>query len=305
MNNSDLTFVIPCRNESNTIALVISRIKNAFPGASIHVGNNGSIDNTAEIAMALGAKVTHHSIPGKAGMLRKMLEEVQSEYIVLVDGDNTYEIESVEAMKTLVENYNHDIVVGIRKISQNRNQKERPGHLVGNKMINRVFRILFNTSERDVLSGFRMLRRNFIEAFPLNSNGFELEVEMSAFASLHKYSVASVETDYAARPVGSVSKLNTYSDGSKIFLAMLRIHRHNRPLRHFGFIAGIFFLMGAGLVLRAAIPFVETGLVTYFPSLIVGTGLLIGALICITLAAILDAISQARFEIMKLISKKN
>lgn len=109
-----IAVLIPCYNEAQTIGKVVADTKAALPDAVIYVYNNNSTDDTAAIAAAAGAVVRNEYLQGKGNVIRRMFREVDAECYIMVDGDDTYPMESAPEMADLVLHHNADMVVGDR-----------------------------------------------------------------------------------------------------------------------------------------------------------------------------------------------
>ena len=142
---------------------------------------------------------------------------------------------------TLV-NDNLDMVVGLR-VDQSV-AAYRPGHRAGNWMLTSFLSAVFGRAFKDILSGYRVFSRRFVKSFPVLSDGFEIETELSVHALELALPVAEIETPYYARPEGSVSKLNTWRDGFRILGTIVKLYRSEKPLRFF---TAIGIILGAGL----------------------------------------------------------
>jgi glycosyltransferase involved in cell wall biosynthesis len=269
----NVAILIPCKNESISINKVIRDFQKVWPSSKIYVGDNNSSDNTAEIAIDLGCDVVFEFQPGKGNIVRRLLKEIDADYYVIVDGDNTYDTSSLVEMLEKIVTLNLDMVIARRIIAKEQKYSERRGHQIGNQIINKAFNFIFKSNYKDVLSGYRILSADFAQTFPSKSTGFEIEVELNAHASWMNASVLEVDSNYKPRSDGSASKLRTIHDGVKILKEIVVLSRKSKPIRHFF----IFFFPFGGIALylvsRAVIPYFSTGFVKNVPSLIVGTSL--------------------------------
>jgi len=270
-----IAVLIPCKNEAISLPKVISDFRRVLPQSSIYVGDNNSTDTTAEIARQFGCNVIFEFIPGKGNVVRRLMREVHANYYLIVDGDDTYEAETALKMLEEMERKNLDMVIAARRTSPASKASERRGHLMGNKLINRIFNFLFKTEFSDVLSGYRLLNANFAKSFPSKSNGFEIEVELNAHASWMNASVVEIGSEYTSRKDGSTSKLRTFSDGYRILKEIYLLSMRLNPIRHFFIFSFLALISSFALISRAAIPYLSTGRVDNTPSLIVGMGLLV------------------------------
>ena len=264
-----IAVLIPCYNESKTIEKVVKDFKNALPDAVIYVYDNNSTDGTAEIAKNAGAVVRCEYMQGKGNVIRRMFREIDAECYVITDGDDTYPAEYAMLMVEKVLNRNVDMVVGDRLSSTYFHENKRPFHNFGNALVRKSINVLFHNDIKDIMTGYRAFSYEFVKTFPVLSKGFEIETEMSIHAIDKNMFVENVVVDYRDRPEGSVSKLNTYSDGIKVLQTIARLYRTYKPSKFFGLISLILVLIAVGLFIPVGIDYLNSGLVNRFPTLIV------------------------------------
>jgi glycosyltransferase involved in cell wall biosynthesis len=287
-SKSSIAVLIPCKDEAISLGKVVERFRAILPEARIYVGNNASTDRTEEIARELGCIVVNEVQPGKGNMVRKLLRYAQADYYFLIDGDNTYEIEAAVEMLALIQNKDLDSVIAKRVASAEDKNTERTGHLFGNRLINSFYNFLFKSNLSDVLSGYRLFSDSFVKTFPANSSGFEIEVELSAHANLISASVLEVDTSYSSRSDGSESKLRTFRDGFRIVRTIFALNRRIKPVRNFAITTSPLFIAVIYLFLRALFPYVISGRVSNFPSLILGSGLLVVISVLFAMSIIME-----------------
>ncbi len=273
-----IAVLIPCYNESKTIAKVIADTKKALPEAVIYVYDNNSTDDTAVIAEKAGAVVRHEYLQGKGNVIRRMFREINAECYIMVDGDDTYPMEFAPQMAELVLERNSDMVVGDRLSSTYFTENKRPFHNFGNSMVRSAINHLFDCNIKDIMTGFRAFSYGFVKTFPVLSKGFEIETEMTIFAVQNNMQIDNVIVEYRDRPEGSESKLNTYSDGFKVIGTIIRLYKDYKPMGFFTIIATILAAIGTGFFVPVLIDFFETGKVDKFPTLIVCCFVLVAAL---------------------------
>lgn len=290
--------LIPCFNEEKTIFNVVTKFKEVLPKASIYVYDNCSTDHTFSEAAKADAIVVKSHKKGKGNVVRKMFSDVNADIYLMVDGDDTYSAEDAVSMLDLIRNEQMDMVIGARKeVSQN---AYRNGHKFGNKLFNWILKLLFNSEFQDIFSGYRAFSRRFVKTFPVTSNGFDIETELSIHALTLSLPCAEIESNYYERPQDSHSKLNTFKDGFKILWSIIRLLRENRPLMFFGTISLLLFMLSLGLAYPILMTFLETGLVPRIPTAILSTGIMMCSFLSLTCGLILNSLSQARIEIKKL-----
>lgn len=264
-----LAVLIPCYNEEKTIEKVVTDFKTALPEAVIYVYNNNSRDRTAEIAEKAGAVVRNEYMQGKGNVIRRMFRDIDAECYLMVDGDDTYPADHAREMADLVLKKNVDMVVGDRLSSTYFQENKRPFHNLGNSVVRKSINILFRNNIKDIMTGYRAFSYEFVKTFPVLSKGFEIETEMSIHAVDKNMYIENVVIDYRDRPEGSVSKLNTYSDGIKVLLTIMKLYRTYRPMGFFGIISALLILIAAGFFIPIMMTYAQTGLVPNFPTLIV------------------------------------
>ena len=290
--------LIPCYNEALTIADVVRDFKSKLPEADIYVYDNCSDDNTGEIARRAGAIVRKARGRGKGRVVRQMFSDIDADVYVMVDGDSTYDASDVKQMINLLSSENVDMVVAVRQ--EKSAQAYREYHKLGNWLFNFIIKVLFKGTFTDVFSGYRAFSKRFVKTFPVMSDGFEIEAELSIHALTLSIPFAEIYSDYKERPKNSFSKLETFKDGFKILFRILRLLKETRPLFFFGIISLMFFLISVGLALPIILTFLETGLVPRFPTAILSTGIMMISFLSLTCGVILDSICQARMELKKL-----
>ena len=286
-----IAVLIPCYNEAQTIEKVIKDFKEALPEATIYVYDNNSNDNTATIAANNGAIVRNEYMQGKGNVIRRMFREINAEVYLMVDGDDTYPADNAREMVNLVLNKQADMVVGDRLSSTYFTENKRPFHNFGNSFVRWSINSLFDTDIKDIMTGYRTFSYEFVKTFPVLSKGFEIETEMSIHAADKNLHIENVIVDYKDRPEGSVSKLNTYSDGIKVIFMIIRLLRTYRPMVFFGLLSLILFILGIGLMIPVISDYFKTGLVARFPTLIGSGFILLTAIISLFSGLILNTIT--------------
>lgn len=292
----DVAVLIPCYNEAKTIDKVVKDCKKAIQRISkseVFVYDNNSSDNTAKIAANAGAKVRHEYKQGKGNVIRKMFREIEAKCYIMLDGDDTYPAEEIPKMAKYVLNEDYDMVVGDRLSSSYFSENKRPFHGIGNKLVRSSINFFFNTDIKDIMTGYRAFSYRFVKTYPVLSHGFEIETEMSIFATVNNLSVKNHVIDYRDRPAGSTSKLSTFSDGFKVLRLIFTLFRNYKPLRFFGFLALILMLLSlVFFVPDVWIPYEQTGKVLNIPTLIVCGFCFIAGILSFYSGLILDAIQR-------------
>lgn len=287
-----IAVLIPCYNESATVQKVVSDFRRALPDAVVYVYDNNSTDGTAALAAAAGAIVRHEYQQGKGNVIRRMFREVEADCCVLVDGDDTYPAEAAVEMVDLVLNRQADMVVGDRLSSTYFQENKRPFHNFGNSLVRGSINFLFKSSIRDIMTGYRAFSYQFVKTFPVLSQGFEIETEMSIHAVDKNLHVENVVIQYRDRPEGSESKLNTYSDGFKVLRTIARLYRSYRPAAFFGVIALVLAVLATAFFLPVFSEYLRTGQVPNFPTLIVCGFTMIAAIQAFFSGLVLETLRQ-------------
>ncbi len=264
-----IAVLIPCYNEEKTIGKVVRDAKAALPEATVYVYNNNSKDRTAEIAAEAGAVVRNEYMQGKGNVIRRMFREIDALVYVMVDGDDTYPMESAPEMVKAVLEHNADMVVGDRLSSTYYQENKRPFHNFGNNLVRGSINRLFGCNVRDIMTGFRAFSYEFVKTFPVLSKGFEIETEMTIHAVYNNMQIDNVVIDYRDRPEGSESKLNTYADGFKVLRTIARLYRDYKPFGFFSFFALVLALISVAFFVPILTEYWQTHLVPRIPTLIV------------------------------------
>jgi glycosyltransferase involved in cell wall biosynthesis len=293
-----IAVLVPCYNEEVAISRVVADFKAALPNAIIFVYDNNSKDNTAAVARAAGAIVRTETLQGKGHVIRRMFADIDADYYLLVDGDDTYDAAAAPSLIQAAFDGGLDMVNGTRVTDIE--AAYRPGHKLGNQVLTGIVRIIFGDRITDMLSGYRVFSRRFVKSFPALSSGFETETEFTVHALELRMPVGEVITKYKDRPEGSVSKLRTYSDGIRILRTIVILVKEERPLAFFSAIAAVFFLFGFVLSIPVIINYIQTGLVPRLPTAVLVVGMMILAALSLTCGLILDSVSRGRKEIKRL-----
>lgn len=293
---NQIAVIIPCYNEAATIAQVVRDFAAALPGAAIVVGDNNSHDETARLAREAGAMVIAEPRQGKGNMLRTLLQSVEADCYLMVDGDATYPAESARQLCDKVLNEGCDMVIGDRLSSTYFTVNQRRFHNTGNRMMRGLVNWMCHSNVQDILTGYRAMSRRFVKNFPLRSTGFEVETEMTVHALEHSFKVDAVPVDYRDRPEGSHSKLSTWGDGLRAIKTALTLFGEHRPLRFFSIIAAVLLLLALVLVTPVLIEYFQTGLVPRFPTLIVSGFIAMLAMMLWVGGVILEVISRNNWK---------
>ena len=281
--------IIPCYNEAVTIAKVVDDFKRVLPLADIYVYDNNSSDNTGDIARERGAIVRVEHRQGKGNVVRQMMRDIDADYYLMVDGDDTYPAEAApDVLAPLIEG-DADMVVGDRLSNGTYGEEnDRAFHGFGNNLVRFLIKAIYGFEFTDVMTGYRAYNRVFAKTMPVTSPGFEIETELSIHAVDKRWRITQVPIDYRDRPEGSESKLSTFSDGMKVLMMIMSLFKDYKPLALFSWVALIFVVLGLICGVPVIAQFAETGLVPKLPSALLAMGLVFVGLLSLACGLILD-----------------
>ncbi len=285
-----IAVLIPCYNESQTIHKVVRDWKTTLPEATIYVYDNNSKDGTDAIAREAGAVIRYEPVQGKGNVIRRMFREIDAECYIMVDGDDTYPADAAPTMVAEVLNNQADMVIGDRLSSTYFEENKRPFHNLGNSLTRWLINDIFKTDIKDIMTGLRAFSYRFVKTFPVLSQGFEIETEMTIHAVDKNMNIKNCIIAYRDRPEGSESKLNTISDGIKVIKTIFNLYKNYKPFKFFGTISLIEILIASAFFVPVLIEYFKTGLVMRFPTLIVCGFVAIGAQLSFTAGMILETL---------------
>ncbi len=299
-----IAVLIPCYNESKTIAKVVKDYKEALPEADIYVYDNNSVDGTDKIAKEAGAIVRYERRQGKGNVIRSMFHQIDADCYLMIDGDDTYPAENARQMCDEVLDGGADMVIGDRLSSTYFEENKRPFHNVGNVTVRYLINKLFHSNVRDIMTGYRAFSRDFVKMFPVLSKGFEIETEMTIHALDKNMLLKEIPVTYRDRPAGSVSKLNTYSDGMKVIFTIFRLFRDYKPLLFFSCISVVLLAVAAILFVPVFYEYLQTGLVPRYPTLIVSGFIVLLAMLLWACGLILEVLVKKHRQMFEILRNK-
>ena len=303
--NHKIAILIPCYNESKTIAKVVGDFKKQLPDADIYVYDNNSIDNTANVARQAGAIVRYEHRQGKGNVVRRMLADIEADCYLLVDGDDTYPSDNAKEMCDIVLNEHYDMVIGDRLSSTYFQENKRPFHDYGNRFVRYAINKIFHSDIKDIMTGYRALSRHLVMSVPLLSEGFEIETELTINVLDNQLRIKQIPIEYRDRPIGSTSKLSTFKDGIKIIGTIFRLFRDYKPLVFFSWISSFLILASLLILLPVFIEYLQTGLVPRFPTLIVCGFIILFAILLWMCGLILQVLLIRHRQLCQLLNKNN
>lgn len=303
MKDKKIAVLIPCYNEAVTIEKVIKDYKKALPSADIYVYDNNSTDGTDKIAKKAGAIVRYEYRQGKGNVIRTMFREIDADCYLMIDGDDTYPSENAKEMCDLVLSGRADMVIGDRLSSTYFSENKRPFHNFGNRIVRFLINFLFKNKVKDIMTGYRAFSKEFVKGFPVLSKGFEIETEMTIHAVDKNFKLVEVPVDYRDRPEGSVSKLNTYSDGIKVIRMIATLFKEYKPFYFFGLFALLFLILALIFGIPVVVEYFKIGLVPRFPTLIVASIFLVLSMLFWITGIILEVIVKKHKQLYELYLK--
>lgn len=270
--NNKIAVLIPCYNEEVTIHKVVSDFKRELPEADIYVYDNNSSDDTSKLAKDAGAIVRFEPRQGKGNVVRQMFRDIDADCYLMVDGDDTYPAESARELCEPILNGEADMTVGDRLSNGTyAEENKRAFHGFGNDLVRAMIKWIYGYSFDDVMTGYRAFSRPFVKTFPVMSEGFQIETEISIHAVDRRWRIKDVPIIYRDRPEDSISKLNTIGDGMKVMIAIASLFKNYRPLKFFSLAALVLAVIGLLLGIPVIVEFFETGLVPRLPTALLAT----------------------------------
>ena len=288
---SNTAVLVPCYNEALTVGKVVDDFRRVLPGATVYVYDNNSSDDTAKIAREHGAVVRKEPRQGKGNVVRQMMRDIDAEYYIMVDGDDTYPAEAAPDLLAPLIAGEADHVVGDRLSNGTYGEENtRAFHGFGNNLVRWLIKRLYGFEFNDVMTGYRAYNYVFAKSLPVLSPGFEIETELSIHAVDKRWRIAQVPIIYRDRPEGSVSKLNTFSDGAKVLGMIMSLAKDYRPLPFFNILALVALVIGLCLGIPVIAEFKATGLVPRLPTAVLAAVLCgLAVLLCVS-GLILDTV---------------
>ena len=293
LNYTDTAVIIPCYNEAITIGKVIDDFHRELPGATVYVYDNNSSDDTSIIAREHGATVRFEPRQGKGNVCRQMFRDINARCYLMVDGDDTYPAEAAKSLCDPILAGEADMTVGDRLSNGTyAEENKRAFHGFGNNLVRAMIKWIYGYSFDDVMTGYRGMSEPFVKTFPVLSEGFQIETELSIHAVDHRWRIKDVPVEYRDRPAGSESKLNTVSDGVKVIAMIGSLFKDYRPLKFFTLFALIFAVVGLVLGVPIIVDYLHTGLVPRFPTAILATSFMFLCGLSLATGFILDTVAK-------------
>lgn len=288
--------LIPCYNESKTIEKVVLSFKKQMPHAEIYVYDNNSTDGSDVLARNSGATVCYEHKQGKGNVIKSMFRDIDADCYIMVDGDDTYPAEQAIEFERYIINGQADMVIGDRLSSTYFNENDRLFHNTGNKLVRKFINLFFKSDLKDIMTGMRAFNYNFVKSFPISSEEFEIETEMTVFALMNNFIIKEIPIQYKNRVEGSESKLNTYSDGFKVLMMIFALIRDERPLLFFTFVSLILLIISGIYFFPILLKYFSTGYVLQIPTLIVISTVVIISALTFFVGVILHVLKRQHAE---------
>lgn len=293
MNSESIAVIIPCYNEALTIGKIIDDFHRELPQATVYVYDNNSSDDTSRIATEHGATVRFEPRQGKGNVCRQMFRDIDADCYLMVDGDDTYPAEAAKALCEPILNGTADMTVGDRLSNGTyAEENKRAFHGFGNNLVRAMIKWIYGYSFDDVMTGYRAMSRPFVKTFPVLSEGFQIETELSIHAVDHRWRIKDVPIEYRDRPEGSESKLNTVSDGIKVVAMIGTQFKDYRPLKFFSLVALLFAIIGLVLGIPIFVEYFQTGLVPRFPTAMLAASFMFLCGLSLATGFILDSVAK-------------
>jgi len=298
MEKSLIAVVIPCYNEEMTVKSVITDAKRYIKDATIYVYDNNSSDDTIKIAKEAGAIVRSEKRQGKGNVIKRAFRDLDEDVIMIVDGDSTYDLSIAQSAidKFVDEKLDY---MNIRRVSEAK-ESYPFGHRFGNKALTGTIQFIFGRQITDMLSGYKIFSHKFVKSFPISSNGFEIETEVTVHALEMNVALDEIEAPYGERPEGSESKLSTIKDGFLVGLTIIRLIQLERPFLFYSIVALLFWIISLAFGIPVITEYARSGLVPRLPTAVLAGFLgLLGAM-SFMVALILDLVKKTRGDMKKL-----
>jgi len=297
LSDVSVAVLIPCYNEEKTVGLVVEGFQKELPDATIYVFDNNSIDKTAEVAQDAGAQVVPESRQGKGNVVRSMFRLIDADVYVMVDGDNTYSPRDAKAMIQPILSDVADMVVGDRLSSKlYEHENTRKFHNFGNQLVRSMINKLFGSDCKDILSGYRVFSRFFVCNFPVMTEGFEIETELTLYTLDKNFRLLELPINYKDRVEGSESKLSTFGDGYKILKTIGFVFKNYKPFVFFSTASAILAIVGLLIGYSPVMEYMKFHYVYRVPSAILAASIEILAALLFGCGLILDTIVRQEKE---------
>ncbi|MFB6090306.1 MAG: S-layer glycoprotein N-glycosyltransferase AglJ [Halobellus sp.] len=275
MEYDDVCVLVPTYNEAETIGEVVDDFRSAGFD-DVLVVDGGSEDGTDDIAEEHGARVVYQSGSGKGQAVREgVREHVDREYVLMLDGDATYQVEDADAMLEPLVAGDAAHVIGDRFADLREGAMTRFNQF-GNRIINRGFAFVHGENYGDILSGYRAFTRESFLQMTLSSDGFGIETEMAVECAKRNVPTEVVPISYLPRPSGSDTNLRPIRDGGIIFLELYRRAKTNNPLFYFGSLGVLSTVSGFLIAAYVLVEWITRNVSHEVLAVVSGFGIIVG-----------------------------
>jgi glycosyltransferase involved in cell wall biosynthesis len=295
--------LIPCYQEEPTVGKVVSDFRRELPDAKIYVYDNNSTDKTAELAAKAGAIVRKEKRQGKGYVVASMLEQIDADIYVLVDGDDTYHAPSVHRLIAPLLAEAADMMVASR-LGASDDKSFRRFHQFGNQLVCRTINLIFRSNIQDIFSGYRAMTRDLAKSVPVVARGYDVETELTLQSLYRRFLIREITAPYGLRPEGSASKLRTLPDGMKVLLRMFLLFQSYKPLTFFGIAAIVTFLCALVSGYTPVIEYIEYRYVYSVPRAVLAAALVTISLLSAAVGIILHSVNFRLLEVEKIVLKQ-
>jgi len=272
--HDDVTVLIPTLDEAATIEAVVSGfVERGFE--HVLVVDGGSSDGTQELAAEAGARVIEQTGSGKGHAMMQGFSEVDTEYVLVLDGDGTYLPEDAETLLEPLRSGEADHVVGNRFADIRSGAMPRLNR-VGNRLINWAYRAIHRREHHDILSGYRAMTMDSLERMNLTAEGFGIETEMCVECVRHGIESMEVPITYETRPAGSETNLHPIKDGGTIIVTLYRLAKTNNPLFYFGSLGTLALASGGAIAAYVGYEWFARGIPHEVLAIVAAAGILVG-----------------------------
>ena len=220
-----------------------------------------------------------------------MFRDIDADIYVMADGDDTYPAEFAKTLMQPIIDGQADMVIGDRHSNGSYGQEnKRPFHNFGNHFVKSLINRLFRSDLQDIMTGYRAFSRQFAKTIPIQSEGFEIETEMTLHALDKRFRILEIPIEYRDRPPGSVSKLNTVKDGIRVVKTVFWIFKDYKPLAFFGWAAVVLFIFGLIVGIPVISEYLTFHKIAKIPSAILAVGFMVLSTNSFACGFILDTI---------------
>ena len=217
----EISVVIPCLNEEANIKECIKKCLNSFAKLNVEgeviVVDNNSTDNTAEVAEQSGAKVVKCEKAGYGFALRSGFEIAKGKYIIMGDGDDTYDFNEIPTFYEKIKSSEADMVTGARLGLKGSKIEEGAmpflHRYLGTPVLTFILNILYRVNISDINCGMRMFKKECIDSINFQTGGMEFASELFVQFAKHKFKIVEIPIVLHLTRGVRDPKLNTLKDG--------------------------------------------------------------------------------------------